>query len=132
MSCIPSIFFLKFVHFDFLSESDLDILCIIVDVRFLIISCFFVVRSMKHPTIPKEPKFHVPQQKKIKSCLSWNDIGSYTYQEWSSKKTRKNLILFLLSPVILITNNHALSISFPTCFWFSFYSCIWIWMKQLV
>ncbi|CAB4274836.1 unnamed protein product [Prunus armeniaca] len=42
---------------------------------------FIPRRSMKHPTIPKEPKFHVPQQKKIKSCLSWNDIGSYTYQE---------------------------------------------------
>lgn len=43
---------------------------------------FFVVikRSAKLPTIPKEPKFHIPQQKKIKSCLSWNDMSNYTFQ----------------------------------------------------
>ncbi|XP_019442733.1 PREDICTED: suppressor of Mek1-like isoform X2 [Lupinus angustifolius] len=32
-------------------------------------------RSMKHPTIPKEPRFHIPQHKKIKCCLSWNDMN---------------------------------------------------------
>ncbi|XP_059452613.1 microtubule-destabilizing protein 60-like isoform X2 [Corylus avellana] len=42
---------------------------------------FIPRRSMKHPTIPKEPKFHIPQQKKIKCCLSWNDISTYTYQQ---------------------------------------------------
>ncbi|XP_019428102.1 PREDICTED: reticulocyte-binding protein 2 homolog a-like isoform X1 [Lupinus angustifolius] len=26
-------------------------------------------RSMKHPTVPKEPRFHMPQQKKIKCCM---------------------------------------------------------------
>ncbi|XP_058085621.1 microtubule-destabilizing protein 60-like [Magnolia sinica] len=31
-------------------------------------------RSLKNPTIPKEPKFHNPQHKKIK-CMSWNDIN---------------------------------------------------------
>ncbi|KAM1358162.1 hypothetical protein ACFX15_044459 [Malus domestica] len=41
---------------------------------------FIPRRSMKHPTIPKEPKFHVPQNKKIKCCLSWNDMSSYTYE----------------------------------------------------
>ncbi|KAK4279442.1 hypothetical protein QN277_011227 [Acacia crassicarpa] len=40
---------------------------------------FIPRRSMKHPTIPREPKFHIPQHKKIKCCLSWNDISSYTY-----------------------------------------------------
>ncbi|XP_028786656.1 uncharacterized protein LOC114742599 [Neltuma alba] len=40
---------------------------------------FIPRRSMKHPTIPREPKFHIPQHKKIKYCLSWNDISSYTY-----------------------------------------------------
>ncbi|KAL5987636.1 hypothetical protein ACLOJK_035386 [Asimina triloba] len=35
---------------------------------------FIPKRSMKHPTIPKEPKFHIPQHKKIK-CMSWNDIN---------------------------------------------------------
>ncbi|KAL2335455.1 hypothetical protein Fmac_016668 [Flemingia macrophylla] len=35
-------------------------------------------RSMKHPTIPKEPKFHMPQHKKIKCLLSWNDMNPYS------------------------------------------------------
>ncbi|XP_073018883.1 microtubule-destabilizing protein 60-like [Primulina eburnea] len=34
---------------------------------------FIPRRSTKQPTIPREPKFHVPQQKKIKCCLSWDD-----------------------------------------------------------
>ncbi|XP_038889743.1 uncharacterized protein LOC120079582 isoform X2 [Benincasa hispida] len=41
---------------------------------------FIPRRSAKLPTIPKEPKFHIPQQKKIKSCLSWNDMSHYTFQ----------------------------------------------------
>ncbi|GLT54851.1 hypothetical protein SLA2020_280140 [Shorea laevis] len=49
---------------------------------------FIPRRSMKHPTVPKDPKFHIPQQKKIKCCLSWNDISTYTYQH---KVLRKNL-----------------------------------------
>lgn len=36
---------------------------------------FIPRRSVKHPTIPKEPKFHIPQQKKIKCSLSWNDMS---------------------------------------------------------
>ncbi|XP_061369305.1 microtubule-destabilizing protein 60-like [Gastrolobium bilobum] len=35
-------------------------------------------RSMKHPTIPREPKFHIPHHKKIKCCLSWNDMSPYS------------------------------------------------------
>ncbi|TKY50198.1 TPX2 protein [Spatholobus suberectus] len=35
-------------------------------------------RSMKHPTIPREPKFHIPQHKKIKCLLSWNDMHPYS------------------------------------------------------
>ncbi|EEF36286.1 conserved hypothetical protein [Ricinus communis] len=42
---------------------------------------FIPRRSTKLPTIPKEPKFHIPQHKKIKSCLSWNDMSTFTYQE---------------------------------------------------
>ncbi|XP_073119855.1 microtubule-destabilizing protein 60 [Henckelia pumila] len=30
-------------------------------------------RSTKQPTKPREPKFHAPQQKKIKCCMSWDD-----------------------------------------------------------
>ncbi|GLU11002.1 hypothetical protein SLE2022_277750 [Rubroshorea leprosula] len=41
---------------------------------------FIPRRSMKLPTIPREPKFHIPQHKKMKCCLSWNDISSYTFQ----------------------------------------------------
>ncbi|KAL6139845.1 hypothetical protein ACLB2K_058146 [Fragaria x ananassa] len=42
---------------------------------------FIPRRSMKHPTIPKDPKFHIPQHKKIKRCMSWNDdMSSYSYQ----------------------------------------------------
>uniref|UniRef100_A0A2N9H076 TPX2 C-terminal domain-containing protein n=1 Tax=Fagus sylvatica TaxID=28930 RepID=A0A2N9H076_FAGSY len=41
---------------------------------------FIPRRSMKHPTVPRDPKFHIPQHKKIKCCLSWNDISTYTYQ----------------------------------------------------
>ncbi|GAV65702.1 TPX2 domain-containing protein, partial [Cephalotus follicularis] len=43
---------------------------------------FIPRRSMKHPTIPKEPKFHIPQHKKMKCSLSWNDISSsYAYHQ---------------------------------------------------
>ncbi|KAF2313650.1 hypothetical protein GH714_012581 [Hevea brasiliensis] len=42
---------------------------------------FIPRRSMKHPTVPKEPKFHIPQHKKIKCCLSWNDLSTFTYQQ---------------------------------------------------
>ncbi|OAY60242.1 uncharacterized protein LOC110622571 [Manihot esculenta] len=42
---------------------------------------FIPRRSMKHPTVPREPKFHIPQHKKIKSCLSWNDLSTFTYQQ---------------------------------------------------
>ncbi|KAL3526572.1 hypothetical protein ACH5RR_011228 [Cinchona calisaya] len=35
---------------------------------------FIPRRSMRNPTIPREPKFRVPQQKKIKCCMSWNDL----------------------------------------------------------
>ncbi|XP_004489454.1 microtubule-destabilizing protein 60 [Cicer arietinum] len=38
---------------------------------------FIPRRSMKHPTIPREPKFHIPHHKKIK-CLSWNEMRSYS------------------------------------------------------
>lgn len=38
-------------------------------------------RSTKQPTIPKDPKFHFPQQKKIKCCLSWNDLNDYIHAE---------------------------------------------------
>ncbi|XVF14373.1 hypothetical protein REPUB_Repub09cG0053300 [Reevesia pubescens] len=44
---------------------------------------FIPRRSSKNPTIPKEPKFHIPQQqhKKIKCCISWNDdMSPYTLQ----------------------------------------------------
>ncbi|XP_057952907.1 microtubule-destabilizing protein 60 [Malania oleifera] len=40
---------------------------------------FIPRRSMKHPTIPREPNFHIPNHKKIKCCLSWNDINIYDY-----------------------------------------------------
>ncbi|XP_050230498.1 microtubule-destabilizing protein 60 [Mercurialis annua] len=42
---------------------------------------FIPRRSMKHLTIPKDPKFHIPQSKKIKSCVSWNDMCTFTYEE---------------------------------------------------
>eukprot|EP01018_Ginkgo_biloba_P036806 Gb_00785 [translate_table: standard] len=35
---------------------------------------FIPKRSSKNPTIPKEPKFHIPHHKKAKS-LSWNDFN---------------------------------------------------------
>ncbi|XP_010259341.1 PREDICTED: protein TPX2 [Nelumbo nucifera] len=40
---------------------------------------FIPKRSTKHPTIPREPKFHIPQHKKIK-CMSWTDMSIYTHQ----------------------------------------------------
>nr|GMC95167.1 axoneme-associated protein mst101(2)-like isoform X1 [Ipomoea batatas] len=40
---------------------------------------FIPRRSEKLPTIPREPRFHIPQHKKIKSCMSWNDM--YVHQE---------------------------------------------------
>ncbi|XP_052190355.1 microtubule-destabilizing protein 60-like [Diospyros lotus] len=39
---------------------------------------FIPRRSEKHPTVPKEPKFHIPEHKNIKCCMSWNDL--YTHQ----------------------------------------------------
>ncbi|KAK8653385.1 hypothetical protein V6N13_127391 [Hibiscus sabdariffa] len=40
---------------------------------------FIPRRSSKNPTIPREPKFHIPQHKKIK-CMSWSDMSQYTFQ----------------------------------------------------
>ncbi|KAL4377590.1 hypothetical protein GQ457_02G011000 [Hibiscus cannabinus] len=40
---------------------------------------FIPRRSSKIPTMPREPKFHIPQHKKIK-CMSWNDMSPYTFQ----------------------------------------------------
>ncbi|KAK3006465.1 hypothetical protein RJ639_017744 [Escallonia herrerae] len=37
---------------------------------------FIPRRSERHPTVPKEPRFHIPHHKKIKCCMSWNDIYS--------------------------------------------------------
>ncbi|CAI0386097.1 unnamed protein product [Linum tenue] len=43
---------------------------------------FIPRRSTKHPTVPKEPKFHLPQHKKIKcSSSSWNDMSTFTFQQ---------------------------------------------------
>ncbi|EYU44177.1 hypothetical protein MIMGU_mgv1a005514mg [Erythranthe guttata] len=42
---------------------------------------FVPKRSMKQPTVPKEPKFHIPQQKKIKCNLSLDDDLYYTQQQ---------------------------------------------------
>ncbi|KAJ7971051.1 protein TPX2 [Quillaja saponaria] len=42
---------------------------------------FIPRRSMKNPTMPKEPRFHIPDHKKIKCCLSWNDLTSYTFEQ---------------------------------------------------
>ncbi|GMI68480.1 hypothetical protein like AT5G15510 [Hibiscus trionum] len=39
---------------------------------------FIPRRSSKNPTMPREPKFHIPQHKKIK-CMSWNDMSPYTF-----------------------------------------------------
>lgn len=55
-----------------------------IDFNFLdVVSCFgFFLRSMKHPTMPREPKFQIPaHHKKIKCCESWNDMSSLTYQQ---------------------------------------------------
>ncbi|KAF6171699.1 hypothetical protein GIB67_007220 [Kingdonia uniflora] len=38
---------------------------------------FIPKRSLKHTTIPREPKFHIPQYKKIK-CMSWSDLNGFT------------------------------------------------------
>ncbi|XP_030468136.2 microtubule-destabilizing protein 60-like isoform X1 [Syzygium oleosum] len=50
---------------------------------------FIPKRSLKNPTIPREPKFHIPQQKKIKCCLSWNDMSPYTYHECAHEDMQK-------------------------------------------
>ncbi|XP_016471403.2 microtubule-destabilizing protein 60-like [Nicotiana tabacum] len=42
---------------------------------------FIPRRSTKDPTIPREPKFHMPEHKKIKCCMSWNDIYVHTQQQ---------------------------------------------------
>ncbi|KFK37667.1 hypothetical protein AALP_AA3G013100 [Arabis alpina] len=40
---------------------------------------FIPKRSKKHPTIPRDPKFNIPQHKKIRCCStsSWSETGSY-------------------------------------------------------
>ncbi|KAH7845512.1 hypothetical protein Vadar_003013 [Vaccinium darrowii] len=40
---------------------------------------FIPRRSEKNPTIPRDPKFHIPQHKKIKCCESLNDM--YEFQQ---------------------------------------------------
>ncbi|KAK4767590.1 hypothetical protein SAY86_015340 [Trapa natans] len=42
---------------------------------------FIPRRSSKNPTIPREPKFHIPQNKKIMCGLSCNDISPYIYHQ---------------------------------------------------
>lgn len=42
---------------------------------------FIPRRSEKQPTIPKEPKFHNPQHKKIKCCMSWSDMYAQCQQQ---------------------------------------------------
>ncbi|KAK4776966.1 hypothetical protein SAY86_005654 [Trapa natans] len=42
---------------------------------------FIPRRSSKHPTMPREPKFHIPQHKKIKCGFSWNDISPYVFHQ---------------------------------------------------
>ncbi|KAG7550750.1 TPX2 C-terminal [Arabidopsis thaliana x Arabidopsis arenosa] len=39
---------------------------------------FIPRRSSKHPTAPRDPKFHIPQHKKIRCCSSssWSEAGS--------------------------------------------------------
>ncbi|XP_055804775.1 microtubule-destabilizing protein 60-like [Solanum dulcamara] len=47
----------------------------------------FVPRgSTKDPTIPREPKFHIPQHKKIKCCMSWNDMYIHNNSEWGMQQ----------------------------------------------
>ncbi|XP_055806358.1 microtubule-destabilizing protein 60-like [Solanum dulcamara] len=43
---------------------------------------FIPRRSVKNPTMPREPKFHLPQRKKIKSCTSLNDMYIHNKNEW--------------------------------------------------
>ncbi|MCD7469323.1 hypothetical protein HAX54_008261 [Datura stramonium] len=43
---------------------------------------FIPRRSAKNPTMPREPKFHIPQHKKIKSCMSLNDMYIHNKNEW--------------------------------------------------
>ncbi|KAL8117200.1 hypothetical protein AgCh_015197 [Apium graveolens] len=49
---------------------------------------FIPRRSEKQPTIPKEPRFHLPQHKKIKSCMSWNAM--YTPHQGVAAKSSSN------------------------------------------
>ena len=55
-----------------------------------------VWRSMNNPTIPKEPKFHIPHHKKIK-CLTFNEMRSYSSCCWwfqkSSAHVKRNIQL---------------------------------------
>jgi hypothetical protein len=79
---------------------DRDQYCVLLRMRFALqwiqihffchlLSNYFILiyRSMKHPTIPKEPKFHIPHHKKIK-CLSLNEMRSYSsYFNWDFRKS---------------------------------------------
>ncbi|XP_060195567.1 microtubule-destabilizing protein 60-like isoform X2 [Lycium barbarum] len=47
---------------------------------------FIPRRSTKDPTIPREPKFHIPQHKKIKCCVSWNDMYIHNNSEWGMQQ----------------------------------------------
>ncbi|KAK4347807.1 hypothetical protein RND71_034146 [Anisodus tanguticus] len=47
---------------------------------------FIPRRSTKDPTIPREPKFHIPQHKKIKCCMSWNDMYIHNNSEWGMQQ----------------------------------------------
>ncbi|WCJ25620.1 TPX2 (targeting protein for Xklp2) protein family [Euphorbia peplus] len=40
---------------------------------------FIPRRSMKHPTVPRDPKFHIPEHKKMKCCQSWDDMSMSTF-----------------------------------------------------
>lgn len=68
---------------DSMSSFVLKFVCIVLlFLNYVKVLLWFVSRSMKHPTIPKDPKFHLPpHHKKIKCCASWNDMSSFTSQQ---------------------------------------------------
>lgn len=65
----------------------------VVEITKSLVCSGFVFRSERHPTIPRDPRFHIPQHKKIKCCLSsWNDMYD-ELQHWDLLREEEMKVL---------------------------------------
>ncbi|CAJ2665780.1 unnamed protein product [Trifolium pratense] len=55
---------------------------------------FIPRRSMKQLTIPEEPKFHIPNHKKLIKCLSFKEMRSYSFADENVDDSSGHLLMW--------------------------------------